>query len=100
MNILRGYNMEINSILYIIEDAYFEKWFSKIAKTDEGNHLDTMLQCEKLLQENITNEYNEILKKYIRSTSSYYETRLFKMCEEVLNMGIKIGMHVQKIISE
>ena len=92
--------MEISSILYIIEDAYFDKWYKEIAKADKGNHLETMQKNEKLLQEKITDENKEILNKYIRSADYYYEIRLFEMCEKVLHEGIKIGMDIQKILSE
>ncbi len=92
--------MEISSILYIIEDAYFDRWLNKIAKTDEGNHHKTMLECEKLLKEKVADKNKEILNKYICSADCYYEIRLFEMCEKVLHEGIKIGMDIQKIISE
>lgn len=92
--------MDLSSILYIIEDAYFDRWFSEIAKTDEGNHHKTMLEYEKLLKEKVTGEKREMLDKYIHSADYYYELRLFKMCEKVLNEGIKIGIEIQKILSE
>lgn len=92
--------MELSSILYIIEDAYFEEWFGEIAKTDEGGHLETMLKSERILNEQLTEENKELLKKYIYSSSSYYEMKLFNMCEKVLEEGIKIGMDIQKILSE
>lgn len=92
--------MELSSILYIIEDAYFEKWFGEIAKTDEGGHLETMLKSERILKEKLTGENKELFEKLIHATDSYYEIRLFEMCEKVLSEGIKIGMDIQKIISE
>lgn len=92
--------MELSSILYIIEDAYFEKWFGEIAKTDEGGHLETMLKSERILKEKLTGENKELFEKLIHATDSYYESRLFEMCEKVLSEGIKIGMDIQKILSE
>lgn len=90
----------MNSILAIIEDAYFDDWQNKINQADEGKHYEKMLKNRKLLLETATDETKAVLKNYTYSLETYYDIMLLNMCTKVLNEGIKIGMEVQKALSE
>lgn len=92
--------MENSIILDLIEDAYFDKWTNEIKKADEGKHYETMLKNRQLLKEKFKDENKKIVDNYTYSLEIYQDIKLYKMFTKILSIGIKIGIDVQKILSE
>ncbi len=92
--------MENSTIFGLIEGAYFEKWQDEIRKADEVGYLKTMLESRKNLKEKFSEEQFKIIDEYAVKVENYYEDKFYEMCLKMLNLCIRIGIDVQKIISE
>ncbi len=91
--------MELSNLFCAIEDAYFEKWQTEIKKADKGNYFEKMLKCKEQLKEKFSVEQIEALNAYILSVEDYYDNKFYEMSAKMLDMGVKIGVDIQKILS-
>ena len=88
--------MEDSMIYTLIECTFMDDWLEKLEKEEHLGFVSRDLSAENKLMETLPDSGKDLFRSYMTSHQSKENYFRYELCVKCLNIGVRIGMELQK----